>query len=96
MYQKISSLTSSIIYSADVKHKSNTRKYNKKGVLKGWCQSRSMNKNKGYTGKNTLTVFFWSGRVSKRLLIVVEYLEGVHENSFDHAYLPAGICNVAT
>lgn len=54
-----------------------------------------MNKNKGYTGKNTLTVFFWSGRVSKRLLIVVEYLEGVHENSFDHAYLPAGICNVA-
>lgn len=40
-------------------------------------------------------VLFWTGRVSNWPLIVVEYLESVHEDSFDHAYLPAGICNVA-
>lgn len=31
MYQKISSLANSIIYSGHVKHKSNTTRYNKKG-----------------------------------------------------------------
>lgn len=47
------------------------------------------------SGQEYLMVFVWIGLVGNWPLIVVEYLEGVHEDSFDYAYLPAGICNVA-
>lgn len=58
MYRKISPFASSIIYSADVKHKSNTTKYIKKGRTKGMVPITKYEQEQDRSGKNTLWYSF--------------------------------------